>query len=515
MKKILFILAAILTLSLSVAAQETPPTSDPNFKQLSTSQFWWLTTSGQLWHYKGATYGWERVSRYSDIVGLGVNNGSTLNNNISGNAANALQWRGLAAGDGFTTVQTSGLASILGVNSSGFAYKYSLSSLGLDDKAGLSTDNAFIGNNSFSQTILALNGIVSTDISAQNITASTSLGGGELNITGNALIGGNLEVTGNIVGSVDKWNGLSRTAGSVTTPTGLLASVGGGNSGLINLANLKSWLALQDKEDKSLKVTSLSSPDNSNYPTTLAVSSALGTKAGISSDNNFAGSNSFDQTIFASNGLETNYVSASNISASVVLGGQVLNIVTNGSFGGELLVDGISTFNSEVNVNNNLNVSGDLEAASLRSTGNLDVQGDLFANSNVEALGNIQGAYLIAYRSDIGKGVVINVDDTQSISDVQVKLPKRDGKIALIDDIPKMFTATLSGDGSTYQFQIAHGLSYTPTMVIATANSIEANGKFAADADATYVTISYVTSTFTPEPPPSGTNNLKWTIMVK
>jgi len=64
-------------------------------------------------------------------------------------------------------------------------------------------------------------------------------------------------------------------------------------------------------------------------------------------------------------------------------------------------------------------------------------------------------------------------------------------------------TATFSGDGSTTQFKIEHGLVSTPSKVLVTPMSEDASGDFYITADNTYIYINYKTA------PPSGTNNIK------
>lgn len=63
-------------------------------------------------------------------------------------------------------------------------------------------------------------------------------------------------------------------------------------------------------------------------------------------------------------------------------------------------------------------------------------------------------------------------------------------------------TATLSGDGSTTVFTIAHGESQTPPIAIANPASVDANADRKVEVDDTNITITYNTA------PPTGTNNL-------
>lgn len=109
---------------------------------------------------------------------------------------------------------------------------------------------------------------------------------------------------------------------------------------------------------------------------------------------------------------------------------------------------------------------------------------------------------------------------------VTLGLPMNDGVIATTSDIPKMLLLQETGDSITGIFSIAHGLSYTPTMVLATANSVDAayivNGSnsksrpIVAYADATNVYVNCML----PDGGPTGIvpfdgATLKWTIMVK
>jgi len=62
--------------------------------------------------------------------------------------------------------------------------------------------------------------------------------------------------------------------------------------------------------------------------------------------------------------------------------------------------------------------------------------------------------------------------------------------------------ATFSGDDSTTQFKIAHGLVSTPSKIQVTPGSSDAKGSFYVTADSTYIYVNYATA------PPAGTNNI-------
>jgi len=64
-------------------------------------------------------------------------------------------------------------------------------------------------------------------------------------------------------------------------------------------------------------------------------------------------------------------------------------------------------------------------------------------------------------------------------------------------------TTTFSGDGTTTQFVIAHGLVSMPSKVQVTPMSADAVGPFYVTADETNIYVNYTTA------PPSGTNNIK------
>jgi len=63
--------------------------------------------------------------------------------------------------------------------------------------------------------------------------------------------------------------------------------------------------------------------------------------------------------------------------------------------------------------------------------------------------------------------------------------------------------ATFSGDGTTTQFKIAHGLGGLPTLVVVTPASSDAKGNFYVTVDSTYIYVNYSTA------PPAGTDNIQ------
>jgi hypothetical protein len=89
----------------------------------------------------------------------------------------------------------------------------------------------------------------------------------------------------------------------------------------------------------------------------------------------------------------------------------------------------------------------------------------------------------------------------------------------------RIFTYTTSGDEVTPIFIFPHGLSYTPTMVLATGNTMDTLSffdgfvhyplLFFAFADSTNIIISYQNYDYYPKAPKIGVNNLKWTVLCK
>ena len=63
-------------------------------------------------------------------------------------------------------------------------------------------------------------------------------------------------------------------------------------------------------------------------------------------------------------------------------------------------------------------------------------------------------------------------------------------------------TATFSGDGTTTQFAITHGLASTPKVAVVTPASADARGSFHVTVDSSKIYVNYATA------PPAGTNNV-------
>ena len=147
------------------------------------------------------------------------------------------------------------------------------------------------------------------------------------------------------------------------------------------------------------------------------------------------------------------------------------------------------------------------------------------ANNSLQNGGNLDLRILDATSSDIGKIEDITVTgnklDTgslllQGMKNVKVINNFLKGGVSLTDPNENVVlirnegyitensgTATFSGDGTTTQFKIEHGLVSTPSKVQVTAMSSDAAGDFYVTADATYIYVTYKTA------PPSGTDNVK------
>jgi|GEM_PF-6491974 len=252
------------------------------------------------------------------------------------------------------------------------------------------------------------------------------------------------------------------------------------------ISDISGPVDISGKEDKSNKVTSLAVADNSTYPTTQAVTTGLATKAGLSSHNSYSGFNSFYEDVRLGYTKKFNLEGNSTFSLQSTNGDQLVIANDSNDGGGQIAT------NINFRINNAL----------IATTGQFD-----------EGL-SVRGSIDNDQPSDIAR-----------FNRVKAKFaPTDNDDVVRYQDIPKMFTYTTSGNGTTYEFTIPHGLSYTPTMVIVTGNSPDA---VAVDGGGAMITpwarisgsniiISYDwPSVALGGSPVSGINNLTWTIMVK
>jgi len=106
------------------------------------------------------------------------------------------------------------------------------------------------------------------------------------------------------------------------------------------------------------------------------------------------------------------------------------------------------------------------------------------------------------------KGNVIIINDNNpvaSVNNATETYVNRHGRIER-KGLVSSGVATFSGDGSTTQFTIEHGLVAEPSVVNVTPMSSDAAGDFYVTKDSTYIYVNYLTA------PPSGTDNvvLSW-----
>lgn len=237
------------------------------------------------------------------------------------------------------------------------------------------------------------------------------------------------------------------------------------------------------KEAVANKSSDLTSPNNTKYPTTLAVSTALSGKANDAEVVKLTG----DQTI---TGIKTFGAISSNygIFGTNSFGNQFAltpdHLVMGG--GGYTL-----TVEPNITMSSNKSYRWPLNSGTLATTSDIP---DVSGKENVS-------------------NKAINLT---SPNDTKYPTTK-----AVADALPKMFTYTTSGDNNTEEFIIAHGLDYTPTMVTVTPNTLDAAaGFFFAYISGTNIIIRYLGGgntgfDYMSYPPNAGTNNLKWTISVK
>lgn len=151
---------------------------------------------------------WTNITKAQLRTVIGLDNGSTLNNDISGSAK---KWSGLDAYNNFSTVESATIAALLAVDVNGGAYKYNATALG-NFIAGLTLNNNISGSAAYwggreanlaalvNETqfvgipVIANDGIVKY---TNNPALKTWLG-----------LDNGSTLTNNISGSATKWNGI-------------------------------------------------------------------------------------------------------------------------------------------------------------------------------------------------------------------------------------------------------------------------------------------------------------------
>jgi len=168
------------------------------------------------------------------------------------------------------------------------------------------------------------------------------------------------------------------------------------------------------------------------------------------------------------------------------------------------------------------------------NTGGVIVGGDEFGrvtlidNSNDKDVslgfdyGVVTGGYGLGFRG-AGAGLAVLLNNLSE--NREYEFPNASGTFALTSDIPKMFTySTVVPEGGATTYTVPHGLGYTPTMVIVTANTVDAASGFTttqtnikpwAYISGANVIISYADTLGQSTGPGEEGNTLSWTIMVK
>ncbi|RLI50221.1 MAG: hypothetical protein DRP09_20115 [Candidatus Thorarchaeota archaeon] len=123
----------------------------------------------------------------------------------------------------------------------------------------------------------------------------------------------------------------------------------------------------------------------------------------------------------------------------------------------------------------------------------------------VNIIGNVVENCAVGVYADGGTDIIIShnnvVNNTTSMSLSGLSNAIIEGNLGYVNK--NGGTATFSGDGTTTQFSIAHGLVSTPTKVQVTPLTADAAGDFYVTADATNIYINYLS------PPASGVDNVQ------
>lgn len=335
---------------------------------------------------------------------------------------------------------------------------------------------------------------------------------GTIYSTSNISEGSGYRLNGTTIGYSSSNNYGWLTAGGASARTNLVLNGGGGNVGIGTTS-----------PTEKLEV-------NGNI-------NSLGNRLGFNTTDTF----SFDGVSRPHYGLGYG-LGTSGVSYTTLSGYYGLKFFTNGVNRGEI------TSGGSFNISGDIVAGAGVSATSVTASNDVIAGGDVSVNSNLTVTGTslLNGDVVLANNAFIpsgpggggqdGYGSIKFYDNDQdydathtlrspSVTDANLTwtLPARTGILATTSDIPKMFVATASGDGITTTFTVPHGLDYTPTMVIVTPNSSNALGNEGNTSNATpfyaYISGSNVVIEYhynsNDNAPLSGTNNLKWTIMVK
>lgn len=189
-------------------------------------------------------------------------------------------------------------------------------------------------------------------------------------------------------------------------------------------------------------------------------------------------------------------------SRHVVSNNIIKTIYKNGIlFDGELAASGAS---SDCLIANNIIVDTSVEGSGIRAAIHL---ADTGADRNI-LVGNIFRGSNHSYSIDIAANADSNIVHSNQLTGTVAGLRNLGTSNNIHNNtvwISENYgTSTQSGTGSTTSFNIAHGLSTTPTSWSVTANNAATVGAHYVTADSTNLTVVYA------NPPASGSNNLTW-----
>mgnify|MGYP000182653612 FL=1 len=153
---------------------------------------------------------------------------------------------------------------------------------------------------------------------------------------------------------------------------------------------------------------------------------------------------------------------------------------------------------------NNYIRPADAEKGAIRLVGETNyLRNVLIQGNTIDVMGGYTAPYILTEYGNIENAVFKNnaiYGDFTNFSDgVNVIVKNNIGYTT-----ENSGTATFSGDGTTTQFSIAHGLVSTPSKVLVTPMTADAASDFYVTADDTNIYINYKSA------PPSGTDNLKF-----
>jgi hypothetical protein len=177
----------------------------------------------------------------------------------------------------------------------------------------------------------------------------------------------------------------------------------------------------------------------------------------------------------------------------VVIGNAASNFI-GALFGADTAASGVLTYTDANSVDNRVFMTAEDSTTTAAEAADIFINTDKsFWVINADKL-RVRGGYNQIFLNDSSTLVEYFTNGYNQIFQRGIKTHHR--------GIENSGTATFSGDGSTVAFSFAHGLAATPTHVKIGAKSDDAAGDWKWSADATNVTITFMTA------PASGTNNV-------